>query len=65
MSLVRFFELFEEKSCTLVKRLIFFGRGGGRVQGEWGVTQRHELRVSFKVNMKTKCLDSIIVLFLI
>ena len=41
------------------------GGGGGRVQGGWGVTQRHELRVSFKVNMKTKCLDSIIVLFLI
>ena len=43
----------------------FWAGGGGRVQGVWGVTQRHELRVSFKVNMKTKCLDSIIVLFLI
>ena len=40
----------------------FFWAGGG---GGGGVTQRHELRVSFKVNMKTKCLDSIIVLFLI
>ena len=39
----------------------FFWAGGGG----GGVTQRHELRVSFKVNMKTKCLDSIIVLFLI
>ena len=40
----------------------FFWEGGG---GGGGVRQRHELRVSFKVNMKTKCLDSIIVLFLI
>ena len=30
-------ELFEEKYCTLVKRLIF-----------WGVTQKYELQVSFK-----------------
>ena len=36
-----------------------------RVKKIQGVTRRHELRVSFKVNMKTKCLDSIIVLFLI
>ena len=42
----------------------FFWAGGGGCGGG-GVTQRHELRVSFKVNMKTKCLDSIIVLFLI
>ena len=42
----------------------FFLAGGGG-GGGGGVTQRHELRVSFKVNMKTKCLDSIIVLFLI
>ena len=33
MSLVRFFELFEEKSCTLVKRLIFFGQGGAGAGG--------------------------------